>query len=170
MTNRPVPPSRPVLSSRARAVRLPGLSLEYQLRISRTRSVMTLSPSENRRRTALGAWAYHAENRTASAPRTGASPASAAPPATIGPPTMLPLAPHGIPHGIERRLVHPAQLGGIELRIAVDAAVTVTLRIERDVGEHLAAARPAACDREGVVIHTAHVEAPLRARLTPRLH
>src|SRR2546427_5668506 len=40
MTNRPVPPSFPWLSSRARFVSVPGLSLPYQLKISFTRSVL----------------------------------------------------------------------------------------------------------------------------------
>src|SRR5579884_3748628 len=41
MTSFPVPASRPVFNRRARLVRVPGLSLPYQLRISRTRGVMT---------------------------------------------------------------------------------------------------------------------------------
>src|SRR5439155_5085446 len=40
MTILPVPPSAPALSMRARLVSVPGLSLPYQLRISRTRSVV----------------------------------------------------------------------------------------------------------------------------------
>src|SRR4029453_7662205 len=40
MTILPVPPSVPALSMRARLVSVPGLSLPYQLRISRTRSVV----------------------------------------------------------------------------------------------------------------------------------
>src|SRR5262245_44485307 len=39
MTSLPVPASRPWFSSLARLVSVPGLSLPYQLRISRTRSV-----------------------------------------------------------------------------------------------------------------------------------
>src|SRR5579883_86677 len=40
MTSLPVPARRPWFKSRARLVLVPGLSLSYQLRISRTRSVM----------------------------------------------------------------------------------------------------------------------------------
>src|SRR5262245_22792080 len=43
MTSLPVPPSVPCVSKRARFARVPGVSLRYQLRISRTRSSMTLS-------------------------------------------------------------------------------------------------------------------------------
>src|ERR1700730_18988573 len=43
MTNFPVPARRPWLSSRARLVLVPGLSEGYQLRISRTRDVVSIA-------------------------------------------------------------------------------------------------------------------------------
>src|SRR5687768_15950899 len=45
MTSLPVPASVPELSSRARLVSVPGLSLPYQLRISLTRSLIPLASS-----------------------------------------------------------------------------------------------------------------------------
>src|SRR6185503_13386808 len=145
MTRRPVPPRRPVFNNRARLVRVPGLSLEYQLRISRTRSVMVRhSPWKM-----VGGWGYHGKIPTASATRMARISPKAAAPATIGPAAMLPFGPYGITDGVELRLRDPSQLERIDLGIAMDAAVALGSRVvEREMRQDIAPAGRTARHRE----------------------
>src|SRR5262249_4551469 len=87
ITMRPVPPRRPWFSMRARLVSVPGLSLPYQLSISRTRSFMlppSLDRSESRSRSrstaARTARRRSPDARSARARATRRSPRALAPP------------------------------------------------------------------------------------------
>src|SRR5262249_54523902 len=98
MTRRPVPPRRPWFRSRARLARVPGVSLPYQLRISRTRSFIASLPP----RRSLVATSSH----------TTAGPAAA----------HGRIALHGVAERCELGLRHPADLVRIDLGVAVQAS------------------------------------------------
>src|SRR5919201_1329308 len=99
MTKRPVPPSRPWFSRRARLVSVPGLSLEYQPRISRTRSFI--------------AEASLTGCRGVSAPVAAVAPAAAR---TAAAPRLRLEQP--VAEVVELRLAHPADLARVDLGVA----------------------------------------------------
>src|SRR2546427_3640963 len=84
---------------RARLASVPGLSLPYQLRISRTRSLMVESSPLR--------W-------VGSLPVAAVASAAARPAAAA---LLRPVQP--VAERLERRLVHPAHLGRVDLRVAV---------------------------------------------------
>src|SRR5206468_13055319 len=123
MTNRPVPPRRPWFRRCARWVSVPGLSLAYQLRISRTRSVMADSSS---------------------AP-VGAVPAAAA--RSVAPESIL--AHELVTEPVELVLLYPANLERVDLGVAMEAAPALRAAlVEVDVGQHVPPAERAAGHRE----------------------
>src|SRR5262245_46062846 len=130
ITIRPVPPSRPWFSMRARLVSVPGLSLPYQLRISRTRSFMTVPPC--RELGCLGRLAPSAATSTA-----------------VGPTAVLALDPGRVSHLLELRARHPAQERGVELGLAVHAMSSLLAAlVQRQADEHLLAAARAMPQRK----------------------
>src|SRR2546428_9083612 len=132
MTRRPVPPSRPWFSRLARLARVPGQSLAYQPRISRTRSFMFDAPPL----------------------RCRLRPAAATEPAA-GPAAPAPLAAHAVAEIGESRLLDPADLLRIHLRVAVEAEpMRLSVVVEMYVQQHVAPAAGAA----------GHPEARLGAR------
>src|ERR1041384_7086184 len=127
MTNRPVPPSRPWFMRRARLFFTPGLSLPYQLRISRTRSFIALPP-----------WSVRSLAPAASLPAAGSA---AAPYHVIGL--------ERISHRLELRAEDPAYLRRVDLGVAVQAvAALVAVGPDQHVGEDVPAADGAAAHRE----------------------
>src|SRR5438093_9880887 len=125
MTRRPVPPRRPWLNRRARLVRVPGLSLAYQPRISRTRSFMFDAPPLRRSRAAAAA---HAAARPA------------APPA---------FAAYAVPEIVERRLLDPADLFRIHFRVAVQAEpMQLPPLVDVQMQQHVAPAARTTAHRE----------------------
>src|SRR5262249_8252388 len=134
MTRRPVPPSRPWFRRDARRVSVPGLSLAYQLRISRTRSVM----------------------RPSSSAPVGTVPAAT--PRSAAPESVL--ARQLVAEPVELVLGHPADLERIDLRIAMEAASALgAALVEVDVGQHVAPAARAAGHREARCLPADAVEA-----------
>src|SRR5207247_7584054 len=111
---------------------VPGLSLPYQLRISRTRSLMVDSSPL----TWIGSLPVAAVAAAA------ARPAAAA--------LLRPVQP--VAERLERRLVHPAHLGRVDLGVAVEAETPrLAALVEVHVGQHLARAARAAGDREAAL-------------------
>ena len=102
---------------RARLVSVPGLSLPYQLRISRTRSFMAIPPFVR----------YSVSCRVRSRPsRSRRCPQPAR------------LAPGGVAYLLQLAFRHPAQHGGVELCVTVHTASSrVAVRVENDPDEHL---------------------------------
>src|SRR4029453_6159019 len=104
---------------RARLVSVPGLSLPYQLRISRTRSFMTIPPCRE-----LGC--------------LGRLTASAATATEVGPTAVFAPDPGRVPHLLELRARHPAQERRVELGLAVHAMSSLLAAlVHRQVDEHL---------------------------------
>src|SRR5207247_4153714 len=129
ITNRPLPARRPWFIRRARLASVPGLSLPYQLRISRTRSLMVeRSPLRG----------------------VGSSPAAAVAAAAARPAAAAFLGPvQPVAERLELHLAHPAHLGRVDLRVAVEAeAPRLAALVEVHVRQHLARAARAAGDRE----------------------
>src|SRR3989442_346615 len=128
MTNRPLPARRPWLIRRARLASVPGLSLPYQLRISRTRSLIAELSSET-------SWSAPVAAVAAAASR----PAAAA--------LLRPVQP--VAERLELRLAHPADLGRVDLGVAMEAEpARLAARVHVHVGQHVAPAARAARDRE----------------------
>src|SRR4029077_241710 len=125
---------------RARLVSVPGLSLPYQLRISRTRSFM-IPPYRD-----LG-------GRFPSWP-----PAPAA--TAIGTAVVLAFDPRGVAHAFELRLGHAAQHLGRDLGLAVrPVSSLLAALVERHADEHLLLAARAMPERElAVKERVAHAE------------
>src|SRR5437867_201294 len=114
---------------RARLASVPGLSLPYQLRISRTRSVMV----DGSPLTWIG-----------SSPVLAVAAAAARPAAAA---LFRPVQP--VAERLERRLTHPAHLGRVDLRVAVEAEPPrLAAVVEVHVGQHLARTAGAAGNRE----------------------
>src|SRR5262245_7040364 len=131
MTKRPVPASRPLFMRRHRFASVPGLSLPYQPRISRTRSFIAegLLSSYRRRRGPIGAVA-----------------AAAARPATA-----LAVRRDAVPKNLERRLVDPPDGARVDLRVAMEAeAARLAARVEMHVRQDVTRAARAAGHREPV--------------------
>src|SRR5207247_6509178 len=146
ITNLPVPARRPWFARRARLASVPGLSLPYPLRISRTRSVMVeRSPLR---------W-------------VGSSPAAAVAAAAARPAAAAFLGPvQPVAERLEFRLAQPAHLGRVDLRVAVEAkAPRRAALVEVHVRQHLPRAARAAGDRE-VALERARELA--HDRLSPR--
>src|SRR5438094_9157323 len=114
---------------RARLASVPGLSLPYQLRISRTRSLMVASSPLR----------WIGSLPVAAVAAAAARPAAAA--------LLRPVQP--VAERLERRLVHPAHLGRVDLGVAVEAETPrLAALVEVHVGQHLARAARAAGHRE----------------------
>src|SRR5437667_6177127 len=129
MTRRPVPARRPWFSSRARLLRVPGQSLAYQPRISRTRSFMFDAPP------------LRCRLRSAAAAEPAAGFAA--------PPTF---SAHAVAEITQSRLVDPADLLGIHLGVAVQAEpMRLAVVVEVHVQQHVAPAAGTVAHREAGV-------------------
>src|SRR5262245_2511823 len=118
MTILPVPPSRPWLSMRVRLVSVPGLSLPYQLQVSRTRYFIPV-PSVACSRSSVGLGP------------------PAPPPAAVRPAAVLALDPRGVPYSLELGLRHPAQHRRVELAFTVNAVSSlIAALVELHADEH----------------------------------
>src|SRR5262249_38540736 len=104
---------------RATLVSVPGLSLPYQLRISRTRSFIPVPPCRDLCRV-VGL----------------AAPASSAP--AIRAAAVLPLDPRGVSYPLELGLGYPAQQLRVELRLAMHTVSPLLAPLVEDhPDEHL---------------------------------
>src|ERR1043165_1666963 len=121
MTKRPVPARRPWFMRRARLGNVPGLSLSYQLNISRTRSFIVQSLR-------LGGGLLLSVAAVAFA-TAGAAAAT------------LFFAMESVAEGLELGLDDPADLSWVELRVAVETETAlVAALVEMDVRQHVARA------------------------------